>query len=293
MFDYRYHALSLAAVLFALAVGILIGVAISDSSLVSSAQTGIARNLRSELGESQRNLEQVSDQLGEKEALIEDLYSFAVHGVLAERSIGLLFLGESSNQIDSTVRDAISEAGGKVTEVLAVGEPLDLAALARQATGRRYTALASDPSLVKGFGVRIGKELIGGGQLLKHVHTTLFSSYDGELGRLAGLVVVRSEPSGMNAQASKTTSEFNSGLIAGVRSEGVPAVGVELTTTEPSEIPWYKGENLASVDDLDTFAGRTAVALALAGQHGEHGAYGVKQTADALLPSVRSVYGEH
>ncbi len=38
MFDYRYHALSLAAVLFALAVGVLIGVAIGDSNLVSSAK---------------------------------------------------------------------------------------------------------------------------------------------------------------------------------------------------------------------------------------------------------------
>ena len=45
MFDFRYHALSLAAVLFALAVGILIGVAIGDSNLVSSAQNGIVKNL--------------------------------------------------------------------------------------------------------------------------------------------------------------------------------------------------------------------------------------------------------
>ena len=46
MFDYRYHALSLAAVLFALAVGVLIGVAIGDSNLVSSAKNGIVHNLR-------------------------------------------------------------------------------------------------------------------------------------------------------------------------------------------------------------------------------------------------------
>jgi len=38
MFDYRYHALSLAAVLLALAVGLVIGIAIGDSSLVSSAR---------------------------------------------------------------------------------------------------------------------------------------------------------------------------------------------------------------------------------------------------------------
>ncbi len=49
MFDYRYHALSLAAVLLALAVGVLLGVAIGDSNLVSSAKSGIVHDLSSEV----------------------------------------------------------------------------------------------------------------------------------------------------------------------------------------------------------------------------------------------------
>jgi len=39
MFDYRYHALSLAAVLLALAVGVLIGVAIGTATVRSSRPT--------------------------------------------------------------------------------------------------------------------------------------------------------------------------------------------------------------------------------------------------------------
>lgn len=290
MFDYRYHALSLAAVLCALAVGVLIGVAIGDSSLVSSAKDGIVRSLHAEVRGSQRSLEQVGAQLSEKERLIEALYPLAVHGVLAGRSVGLVFLGGSSNQIDMTVRDAVIEAGGSVKGVVAMREPLDITGVAAQATGYRYTMLASDPSLVKQFGVRIGKQLVDGGQLLERVHTRLLSSYDGELGKLEGLVVVHNDPAGMNRQAAKSTSEFESGLMAGVASKAVPAVGVELTSTEPSQISWYKGQGMASVDDLDTFAGRAALAFALAG---DHGTYGVKPTADALLPSAVSVASQH
>lgn len=290
MFDYRYHALSLAAVLFALAVGVLIGVAIGDSNLVSSAQNGIVRNLRSEVRDSQHNLEQVGVRLSEKETLAADLWPFAVHGVLTGRNIGLVFLGESSDKIDALVRDGVSEAAGNVKAVVAVREPLDTTGVAAQATGYRYTALASDPRLVKQFGVRIGKQLVSGGQLLERVHTRLLSSYDGELGKLEGLVIVRSDPVGMSAQVAKSTGEFESGLIAGVASEGVPAVGVELSTTEPSQVPWYKAEKLASVDDLEAIAGRAALALALAG---DHGTYGVKPTADALLPSALSTPSQH
>jgi Copper transport outer membrane protein, MctB len=283
MFDFRYHALSLAAVLFALAVGILIGVAIGDSNLVSSAQDGIVKNLRAEVSGSQQHLEQVNAHLAEEETLAAGLWPFAVHDSLSGKNIGLVFLGNSSDQIDSLVRSGVAEAGGDVKAVLAVREPLDAAGIAAQATGYRYTALATDPSLTKEFGVRIGTQLARGGQLLERVHTNLLSSYDGELGKLEGLVIVRSDPANMSEQDAKSTNEFNSGLIEGALAAGVPVVGVELTSTEPSQIPWYKAENLASVDDLDTIAGRAALAFALSG---DHGAYGVKSTADALLPPV-------
>jgi hypothetical protein len=133
MFDYRYHALSLAAVLFALAVGVVIGVAIGDSNLVSSAQNGIVHNLRSEVSASQHSLEQVGSKLSEAEQLGTDLWPFAVHGLLSERSIGLVFLGGSSDTIDTYVRDGVGEAGGAVKGVVAIREPLDLGGLAAQA----------------------------------------------------------------------------------------------------------------------------------------------------------------
>jgi Copper transport outer membrane protein, MctB len=291
MFDYRYHALSLAAVLFALTVGVLIGVAIGDSNLVSSAQNGIVRNLRSEVSDSQTDLEQVGSKLSEEETLSVGLWPFAVHDVLSGKSIGLVFLGNSSDQVDSSVRSGVGEADGNVKAVVAVREPLELSSIAAQAKGTRYTTLATEPSLVRQFGVRIGKELVGGGKLLERVHPTLLSSYDGELGKLEGVVIMRSEPAGMSPEAVKSTSEFESGLVAGVVSEGVPTVGVELSSTEPSQVPWYKSENMASVDDVETVAGRAALALALAGTHGVRGAYGSKSTAEALLPSVTSVFG--
>ena len=63
MFDYRYHAISLAAVLLALAVGVVIGVAIGDSNLVSSAKSGIVRDLSAEVGAAQRQTGQLRAQL--------------------------------------------------------------------------------------------------------------------------------------------------------------------------------------------------------------------------------------
>jgi len=288
MFDYRYHALSLAAVLLALAVGIVIGVAIGDSNLVSSAKNGIVANLNSEVSDARKQAEQLQVKLTNEEAFSNGLYPLAVHDLLSGRGIGLVFLGASSDNTDGLVRSAVTQAGGDLTVVAAVREPLNLPAIAQESVGTHYAALAGSTALIERFGKLVGRQLVSGGQavdreLLSRVRGGLMSAFDGQLGRLEGLIVVRADPTNMTPEQSAASAAFETGLLSGVAAVGVPAVGVELTGTEPSQISWYKSKNVSSVDDLDAPAGQAALAYALAGAHG---AFGVKPTADSLLPSA-------
>jgi hypothetical protein len=285
MFDYRYHALSLAAVLLALAVGVLIGVAIGDSNLVSSAKSGVVRDLRSEVSGANGQAEHLRSQLANEEALGNDLYQIAVHGLLNGRRVGLVFLGTPSDRLDGSVRDAVTQAGGDLVTVVTVREPLDLAGLAREAAGTPYAALATQPRLMTRFGIRIARQLVGSNHtLLGKVQARLLSSFDGQLEGLDGLVVVRSEPEGMTPEESKIAGEFEVGLVEGAVTAGVTTVGGELSSTNSSQISWYKSRDISSVDDLDTQAGRAALAFTLSGAHGS---YGEKPSADSgLLPRV-------
>ncbi len=79
MFDYRYHALSLAAVLFALALGVLIGVAIGDSNVLSSAKSGVVHSLKAEVAASERQVGQLQEELSAEEAFATGVYPLAVH----------------------------------------------------------------------------------------------------------------------------------------------------------------------------------------------------------------------
>jgi hypothetical protein len=309
VFDYRYHAVSLAAVLLALAVGIVIGVAIGDSNLVSSAKSGIVRDLSSEVGAAQRQTSQLRGQLAREEAFANDLYPIAVHGLLTGRSIGLVFFGNGSDAVDGFVRDAVAQAGGNLVTVAAVREPMDLAGLARAAAGTHFAALAGAATqssgsgaagsgsaagaeggtpLLEKFGGLVGRQLVSGGQavgreLLSRVRSQLLSAFDGVLGRLDGLVILRAEPSGMSAEDAQAAAAFESGVVGGVSAAGVSAVGVELTSSEPSQVSWYQARGLSSVDDIDATAGQAALVYAL---NGSHGAYGEKPTANSLLPSA-------
>jgi copper transport outer membrane protein MctB len=292
MIDFRYHALSLAAVLFALALGVLLGVAIGDSNLVSSAKSGVVHNLEGEVADARRQAAQLQARLAREQEFAGELLPLGVHGLLQGRTVGLVFLGGSSDRIDAMVRGAVGQAGGTVTTVAAVREPLDLAGIAGSAAGTRYAALggpaalAGSTPLVYRFGELSGRDLVSGGQqvdrtLLARVRASLLSAFDGRLERLEGLVIARAEPSGMSRAQAEAAAAYESGLLAGVAAEGVPAVGVELTGSYPSQVGWYKSRGISSVDDLDAPAGQVAVVLALAG---DHGAFGAKPSADALLP---------
>jgi hypothetical protein len=310
VFDFRYHALSLAAVLLALAVGVVIGVAIGDSDLVSSAKSGIVHDLKEEVRDEQQHASRLSAQLSSEEAFANDLYPIAVHGLLSARSIGLVFLGGPSNRMNALVRDAVTQAGGDLATVVAIREPLDLGGIGRAAEGTRYAALAAAPpipttgeaqapggqaqageatgQLVERFGTLVAKQLVSGGQNLEHelisrVRGPLLTAFDGQLGALEGLVIVRHDPSAQSPEQAKASSAFESGFVSGVAAVGTPLVGVELSSSEPSQMPWYQGKGISSVDDLDTTAGQAALIYALSGSRG---AYGTKSTADSLLPNV-------
>jgi hypothetical protein len=73
-----------------------------------------------------------------------------------------------------------------------------------------------------------------------------------------------------------------------VTASGVTAVGAELGSAAPSQVPWFKSRRISSVDDVGTLAGQAALAYALAGHHG---AFGTKPTAESLLPSVAGASG--
>ena len=63
----------------------------------------------------------------------------------------------------------------------------------------------------------------------------------------------------------------------------VPAVGIESTGTEPSSISFFQGNDLATVDDVDDTAGELSLVFALLGAEGS---FGVKSSADRLLPDL-------
>jgi hypothetical protein len=287
VFDFRYHALSLAAVLIALVVGLLLGVAIGDSGLVSSAEKNLRQNLKGDVARANRRADdlrsQLSDSRDEASRFEGAVYPLLVGGQLSGTKIGLVFLGGPSEEIAGDVRSALADTGGSLSFVGVVREPLALDAIAGRATGTRYAQLGSDAKLVDPFGERTGAQLLGGGKLIGAVRRSLMPVFNGKLTAVDAVVLVRRSPDAKGDDATARDA-FERGFARGLARASAPAVGIETTTTDPSQVPWYRDHDLTSVDDVDRVAGRAALVFTLQG--GAQGAFGTKDTADALLPDV-------
>jgi hypothetical protein len=277
MLNFRYHALSLVAVFLALVIGLLLGVAIGDRGLVSSAEHDVRASLRRDVRKAQAERDAALDRLRERQGFERDAYPALVGKRLDGVRVALIELGGGSDHLWDLTRDALQGSGAKLTSVSVIREPLRLDELAGAATGTRYEALAEDPKLVHAFGTRLGIQLTTGGALLASVRHALLAQGSGTLeGGVDAVVLARAsvEASGDDATVAQA---FEDGLVRGLRAHDVPVVGVETTDANPSQIGWYKGHELSSVDDLDDPLGRAALVFALAGQRGS---FGVKASAD-------------
>ncbi len=283
MFDFRYHALSLVAVFMALMLGILLGVAIGDKGLLSRAQKDIVSSLRNQLRNERAGMDRLQRTIAQRDRLETELYPLVVQGRLNGQRVGLIAIGNLSDGTIRDVRDALKDTGARLTLEAVVNRPPRLDGLSPRDSGVRGKPLSSDPRAVTRFARRFGAALTQGAPLVKRTRRAVLGASSGSFDGMEAVVVVRDRPASLGEPDAAVSRAFENGLMAGLGARNVSVVGVEETSTEPSQISWYRSHRLASVDDVDRLAGKVALVFTLAGASG---AYGVKDSAEALLPKA-------
>lgn len=276
MFDFRYHALSLAAVFLALGIGIVLGVTIGDS-LVSDAEQGVRSNLRGDLVSARDQVEDLRGELDQRNEVIERSYPLLVADRLEGQRVAIVVFGSLPDDVAGPVRDAIEDAGGQVDSTSVIASPPDERALG-DAVGGRFQRLGSDEDLLRDLGERIGRSIVLGGRVANTLERRLDEEFQGDYDGADAVVIYR-EPADDQTDTAVVLQES---LIDGlVTRQNVPVVGVERGDTDPSQIRFYRDNGLSTVDNLDAAAGRIALVFAL---DGARGSFGFKDSAEDPLP---------
>jgi Copper transport outer membrane protein, MctB len=278
----RYHATSLIAVFLALAVGIVVGAALGGDT-IDNTRENLEQSLTGNLQDARDRADELSAELGRANEFSSRVYPALVRDQLRDRRIGLLAFGDLPEGVLDSVEDALEPTGARLVAVGVVREPVDTRGLADDLDKTRFADLADNPDTQTTLGVGVGRQLVLGGTLLEPVRGNLFSRASGNFGAVDGVIVVRDQPQDMGSQQRAVAGRIESGLASGITGTRAPAVGVEASDAEESSVSFFVGNDLASVDDVDLVAGRLATVFALLGAEGS---FGVKGSADRLLPDL-------
>jgi hypothetical protein len=278
----RYHATSLIAVFLALAIGVVIGAALGGDT-INNTRKDLEQSLTGNLEDARNHAEELSVELGQSNEFADEVYPVLVRSDMSGMRIGVVAIGGLPGEISGAIDDAIAPAGGRLVAVGVVREPVDLLSLSGDLSKTRFADIEENPDTQTEFATGVGRQLVLGGNLLERVRGHLFSRASGNFRTLDGLIVVRDQPQDMGPLQRSTATRIESALLDGVSTTRVAAVGVEATDAEPSSISFFQTNDLASVDDVDQSAGKLATVLALLGAEGS---FGVKGSADQLLPDL-------
>jgi hypothetical protein len=278
----RYHATSLVAVFLALAIGILIGAEFGGDALTSTRKN-LEHSLTGNLQDARARADELDGKLARSDEFASRVYPALVRDRLAGRRIGVIALGDLPGGTSSAIEDALGPTGARLVGIGVVREPVDLRGLSDDLAKTRFANIRANPDTLTAFATGAGRQLVRGGTLLDRVRSQLFSRASGNFGALDGVIVVRQPPEEMGPLQRSVAAQLEAALMGGITGTRTPAVGVETSTAEPSSVSFFGGNDLSSVDDVETAAGQVATVFALLGAEGS---FGVKGSADRLLPDL-------
>jgi hypothetical protein len=309
--DFRYHVVSLVAVLLALATGILVGSSLLNQSLLDSQRATIS-SLAQEKDGLRRDLAVAQGQVAYRDDYLASLNTTLLPSRLLGQRVVLVTLPRSDEKEVAALTKTLTEAGAQVPTRIAVTD--DFFADDAKDNDDTTNKTAERDALVRRYALPDVKskdanaQLAGAvmskipGRTLEAPAATLLTELDkaGFISRRSGsdrgdvAVMVAGPPSSEPTDKENHTRAGAVSLAAALDAAGrgtvvagpvASAAGGVIAALRKSP---SVSDIVSSVDTLDSPFGRVATAYALVEQiAGGAGQYGSGEAADSPLPEFR------
>jgi hypothetical protein len=278
VFDFRYHALSLVAVFLALGIGIVLGASLGDS-VISQANKDVRSSLRGDVVNAREDARTAKAAVANRDDFIKAAWPRLAAGKLRGRRVAIVSNGPLPQDLESSIRSSVKDAGGEIDSVSRFDAQPDVVAIGNK-LGSRFALLGTNGDQLRPLTHRLGRALVFGRRPALKLESAFPDDFSGDYRGADAVVFYRAD-----ATRDDQAERFEAALVEGLRASRIPVVGTERSDEERSQISFYVHSGLSTVDDADQPAGRVALALALAGADGN---FGFKSTADAPLPEPQT-----
>jgi hypothetical protein len=291
--DFRYHVISLVAVFCALAIGLLVGFSMVSSPQLEEQVEGLTVKV-------DERIDQLTQDKHDRDKFVEAVTPSLLRDRLTGREIAIVVTRSTGDSKATTeayeaLRATIQKAGGQVNSTVLINRRFYLLGDPKyeRTRGQVMEALKierSDPQdIPKLAAARLIERIVLGDLSLQErtdLEKTRAVSFIGDYAGGADSVVL---VGGLSSEDDSPLQMVDVPMIQQclmIRQRPVRVVACEMRTAPVSAIARYKHAQVATtVDDIDTVFGRVAAVLALQGREGD---FGVKETADSLLPPLET-----
>lgn len=287
MFDLRYHVASLAAVFFALVIGILVGVALASHGLGHAERQQLEHDLHAAQSDN-ANLQSRLREYRKDAAFVDNAYDGVMQNRLQGMRVGVLFIGKVDDTTRNAINQTLTDAGATILRLRAISVPIDAKTIQKTlGTRKQLASFTSGTDRFRRIGSELADEFLVGGDtpLWDALESHLVEERSGSSKRPAdGVVVVRTAP----PQTRHATAQLVSAMLSELGGRPTPVIGVERDNTEPSTVPTFSHFGLSTVDDVDLKIGRVALAVLLSSPGTGTAHYGLRDS-ETILPQVPAV----
>lgn len=300
MIDFRYHLVSIVAVLLALSVGVILGTGALGGPLLEDIDRNV-EDLRDTNTRLQQEVNETRDRLDTEKAFAAEVEPFVLQGWLEGREVVIIEVAGTDGAVADRFRNAIGVAGGTVASTI---EVLDRFALTDETDADQLAlaigSISDDPEpLLLEAGEILGRRLAGSlsgraeaaVQLIEDMQETGFVDleHEGDVDPFpagSSVVVIGGGPEELPYDASAF-------VLEAARSLG--SAGIPVVVSEPIGSMWgivsavrNDGEVrdvVSTVDGVSEVYGRVAAVMALGrAETGEMLHLGRLPGAEDLLP---------
>jgi cell division protein FtsB len=285
--DFRYHIASLVAVFLALGLGILVGGIMLKSDVLVDRQKQMTDKLEIQLEQLRQKNEAVEAQVSSlqvnykaQEEFEKQILPLLVKGRLEGYQIALVETNSYSFSDDLIA--VLQMAGVKVLSVTTIMGSFDQSVNMEALKARLSWKDVGDGQLATRLASEVARGILVNDNrpVLDSLVEAGVVKISGEYGKpLSGVVII----GGSQEREMIKTGAVDLPVIDYFLAGKIPVYGVEEMDIPYSYMKEYQKRRISTVDNIDSVPGQVALVLAMAGKSGH---YGIKPTAQKLLPAL-------
>lgn len=289
----KFYVISIVAIFAALGIGIYIGFALDAQSFVVDQREDIAAKLEERFdflkGENQelkQELKEMELQNDNFKEFIDTTYEEIIKGRLLGKNVAII--ETKDDYMYSGVGQTLEVAGAQVKNVTTITDKM----MNKEVLGNIYYELEiqyENTNLITDTVKYITTSIINGesSELITRIIDEGIIDIVGNIDEPVDYIIIAG---GSISEDKDRINLIDKTIIDVAKTLDKSIIGIEKVIVNYSYIDMYKSFRISTIDNVDTSIGKTSLILAMEGRPGH---YGIKQTAEQLVPNTKSTIQEY